>query len=434
MSASPPPLSFEPVRAALSTLRACETPEHAMWAMCRRKTVDACVRFLVDVRTVTTVPDALDATPTTARLLLTALLVHAHPSFLDDASGREAPDGCDADRAHSPTAVRQALAQSVAADAERFVETVANQHPTACARALVAFRASFEAWKRADREALLDVLVASYVNLAASVAEMDAVAAAAETEAETEAAAETAAEAATEAAADTAEETVVATKTEEETTCGETTDTAPSPTTLRESLHASMCGLEAKAAKLGVSATAFRTRVAAATPLPTSSSDEEEDNPNADAWAEAVATVASTCERAFWDAFTAKLQAGDLTPLRTQLDEVVAKLKALTPRRTDLHATLDQAIDVDLVVQMAEHDALDAPTFDVLVDTLVDTLVSLQAPAATPATRAWVAAWRAQCTGAEYTYATLLPPFFAALHRDIDAASDACAILRATLK
>ena len=117
--------------------------------------------------------------------------------------------------------------------------------------------------------------------------------------------------------------------------------------------------------------------------------------------------------------------------IRAKLDEVVAKLKALTPHRTDLHATLDQAIDVDLVVQMAEHDALDAPTFDALVDTLVDTLVSLQAPAATPATRAWVAAWRAQCSSSvEYVYATLLPPFFAALHRDIDAALGACAAVR----
>ena len=347
-----------------------------MRAMCQRTTVDACVRFLANVRTATAAPDALDATPKTARLLLTVLLVHAHPSFLlDDASEREAPDGSDS-RAHSPTAVRQALAQSVAADAERFVETVANQHPTACARALVAFRASFEAWKRADREALLDVLVASYVNLAASVAEMDAV-----------------------AAAETA--TTVA-KEGETTACGET-DTAPSPTTLRESLRASMHGLETKAAKLGVSSTGFRARVAAATPLPASSDEDEDDNENdpcTDAWAEAVAAVASTCERAFWDAFAAKLQAGDLTPLRAQLDEVVAKLKALTPHRTDLHATLDQAIDVDLVVQMAEHDALDAPTFNALADTLVDTLVSLQAPAATPATRAWVAAWRAQwCDG-----------------------------------
>lgn len=401
MSTSLPPLSFEPVRTALSTLRACETPEHAMRAMCRRPTVDACVRFLADVHTATAAPDALDATPTTARLLLTALLVHAHPSFLNDASER------DADRTHSPTAVRQALAKSVAADAERFVETVANQHPTACARALVAFRASFEAWKRADREALLDVLVASYVNLAASVAEMDAV-----------------------AAAETA--TTVATK--GETIIGET-DTAPSPTTLRESLCASMRGLETKAAKLGVSSAGFRARVAAATPLPASSDeDDNETDPRADAWAEAVAAVASTCERAFWDAFAAKLQAGDLTPLRAQLDEVVAKLKALTPHRTDLHATLDQAIDVDLVVQMAEHDALDAPTFDALADTLVDTLVSLQAPAATPATREWVATWRAQCQSAGYTYSALLPPFFAALHRDIDAASDACTAVRAALE
>ena len=227
-----------------------------------------------------------------------------------------------------------------------------------------------------------------------------------------------------------AAETATTVATEGDTACAETD--LPTPTTLRESLRASMRGLEAKAAKLGVSSAGFRARVAAVTPLP-ASSDADGDDPRADAWAEAVAAVASTCERAFWDAFASKLQAGDLTPLRAQLDEVVAKLKALTPHRTDLHATLDQAIDVDLVVQMAEHDALDAPTFDALADTLVDTLVSLQAPAATPATRAWVSAWRAQCRSAENTYATLLPPFFAALHRDIDAALDACAAVRASL-
>ena len=416
MSASPPspPLSFEPVRSALSMLRACETPEHAMWTMCQRTTVAACVQFWADVCAATTTDEdtiatpALDATPQTARLLLTALLVHVHPDFLDDASGREAPDGRDAcdrdDCARSPTtAARQALAQTVAADAERFVETVANQHPAACARALGAFRASFEAWKRADHEALLGVLVASYVNLAASVAEMDAVAA-------------------------------QATPSVDATASPLTPTPTPTPTTLRDDLCASMRGLESKAARLGVSAMAFHARVAAATPLPASSDDEGDEGENGEdssaAWAEAVASVASTCERAFWDAFTAKLRAGDLAPLRAQLDEVVTKLKALTPHRTDLHATLDRAVDVDLVVQMAEHDALDAPTFNTLVDTLVDTLVSLQAPAATQATRAWVAAWRAQCSSAEYVYATLLPPFFAALHRDIDAALGACAAVR----
>lgn len=360
--------------------------------MCQRTTVDQCVRFLEKVCTKTSTP-TLEATPKTARLLLTALLVHAHPSFLDHANEREAPDGRDVDRAYSASAVRRALSQAVASDAERLVETVANQHLTAFVRALVAFRASFEAWKCADREALLDILVGSYVNLAASIAEMDAVSVAAKEQPHEE------------------------------------TGPTPSPTTLRESLRASMRGLEAKAAKLGVSSTDFHMRVAVATPLPASS--DEDDDAHTSAWAEAVTAVASTCERAFWDAFTTKLQAGDLTPLRAQLDEVVAKLKALTPHRTDLHATLDRAVDVDLVVQMAEHDALDAPTFDALANTLIDTLVSLQAPAATPTTRAWVSTWRAQWCDGTHAYASLLPPFFSALHRDIDAALDACAEVRA---
>ena len=407
-------ISFESIRSALSTLRACTTPEHAMWAMYQRTTIAACVQFLEAVRAAMTdeMGSALDATPRNARLLLTALLVHTHPSFLDDASEREAPDGRDGkhegddvttaanEHALSPPTVRKALAQTVAANAERFVETVANRHPAACMRALVAFRDSFEAWKRADREALVDVLVASYVNLSASIAEMDAVAA--NTEAD-----------------------VVP-----------SSDNSPTPTTLRDDLCASLRGLETKAVRLGITATAFHARVAGATPLPVSS-DEEDDamavDPRATAWSEAVAAVASTCERAFWDAFTAKLQAGDLTPLRAQLNEVVAKLKALTPNRTDLHATLDRAVDVDLVVQMAEHDALDTRTFNTLADTLVNTLLSLQAPAATSATKAWVATWRAQWCDGTHVYATLLPPFFAALHRDIDAVSDACAAVRATL-
>lgn len=417
-----PSISFEPLRSALSTLRACKTPEHAMWAMCPDVTIEACVQFLEAVRAATakevSIVPTLDATPRNARLLLTALLVHTHPSFLDDASEREAPDGRDGkhegddvttaanDHALSPPTVRKALAQTVAANAERFVETVANRHLAACMRALVTFRTSFEAWKRADREALVDVLVASYVNLSASIAEMDAVAANTEVD-------------------------VVP-----------SSDDSPTPTTLRDDLCASLRGLETKAVRLGITATAFHARVAGETPLPVSSDEEddaEEDDamavdPRATAWSEAVAAVASTCERAFWDAFTAKLQAGDLTPLRAQLNEVVAKLKALTPNRTDMHATLDRAVDVDLVVQMAEHDALDTRTFNTLADTLVNTLISLQAPAATSATKAWIATWRAQWCDGTHAYAKQLPPFFAALHRDIDAVSDACVAVRATLE
>ena len=411
-----PSISFEPIRSALSTLRACTTPEHAMWAMCQHATIAACVQFLEAVRAAMTdeMGSALDATPRNARLLLTALLVHTHPSFLDDASEREAPDGCDGkhegddvttaanDHALSPPTVRKALAQTVAANAERFVETVANKHPAACMRALVAFRDSFEAWKRADREVLVDVLVAR-MNSPLHCGDGRS-------------------------------------RGKRGGGCGTLSDNSPTPTTLRDDLCASLRGLETKAVRRANSNGLPRAsgwRDAAAVSSDEADDAEEDDamavDPRATAWSEAVAAVASTCERAFWDAFTAKLQAGDLTPLRAQLNEVVAKLKALTPNRTDLHATLDRAVDVDLVVQMAEHDALDTRTFNTLADTLVNTLVSLQAPAATSATKAWVATWRAQWCDGTHVYATLLPPFFAALHRDIDAVSDACAAVRATL-
>lgn len=365
---------FNSLCSTLKDIRTCTTSEKAMCLLCKPSLVK---QTLCNLKKIEPTSDTCEYKPThgLARLLLTAFLVHAHPTCLTTMVS-ESIDSQDTNEEE----VRKALTSTVIAKTDTLIETLTNRNSDAFVHALFEFQTSFEAWKSADRIALLKVLVTSYVNLSSSVAQLDSV-------------------------------NVGSTDTL-------TNDSTPTPSTLRRDLCDSMRDIENKALRLGVSKTQFHMHVAVATPLPTS--DDEHDT--AQAWDEAVAAVSSVCERAFWDVFTEKLQNGDFDPLRVQLREVVDKLKALTPNRADLHAQLDEAIDVELIVQMASHNALDEPTFRRVANTLVDTLISLQAPAATPLTKQWKSVWEEQWCDGTHTYETLLPPFFRALHTDIDAA------------
>jgi hypothetical protein len=375
---------FNSLCSTLKDIRACATSEKAMCLLCKPSLVK---QTLCNLETIEPTSDTCEYKPTPglARLLLTAFLVHAHPTFLTTMVS-ESIDSQDT----SEEEVRKALTSTVIAKTDTLIETLTNRNSDAFVQALFEFRTSFEAWKSADRIALLKVLVTSYVNLSSSVAQLDSV-------------------------------NVGSTDTD-------TNESTPTPSTLRQDLCESMRDIESKALRLGVSKTQFHMHIAVATPLPTSDNEDEHDT--AQAWDEAVAAVSSVCERAFWDVFTEKLQNGDFDPLRVQLREVVDKLKALTPNRADLHTQLDEAIDVELIVQMASHDALDEPTFRRVANTLVDTLISLQAPAATPLTQQWKSIWEEKWCDGTHTYETLLPPFFRALHTDIDTALCACARLR----
>lgn len=371
---------FNSLCSTLKDIRACTTSEKAMCLLCKPALVK---QTLCNLEKIKPTSDTCQYEPTLglARLLLTAFLVHAHPTFLTTMVS-ESIDSQDTNEEE----VRKALTSTVIAKTDTLIETLTNRNSDAFVQALFEFRTSFEAWKSADRIALLKVLVTSYINISSSVAQLDSV-------------------------------NVGST---------DTNDSTPTRSSLRQDLCESMQEIESKALRLGVSKKQFHMHVAVATPLPTSDDEHE----TAQAWDEAVAAVSSVCERAFWDVFTEKLQNGDFDPLRVQLQEVVNKLKALTPNRADLHTQLDEAIDVDFIVQMASHNALDETTFHRVADTLIDTLISLQAPAATPLTKQWKSIWEEKWCDGTHTYETLLPPFFRALHTDIDAALHACTLLR----
>ena len=181
-------------------------------------------------------------TPGLARLLLTAFLVHAHPTFLTTMVS-ESIDSQDTNEEE----VRKALTSTVIAKTDTLIETLTNRNSDAFVQALFEFRTSFEAWKTADRIALLKVLVTSYVNLSSSVAQLDSV-------------------------------NVGSTDTL-------TNDSTPTPSTLRRDLCDSMRDIENKVLRLGVSKTQFHMHVAVATPLPTSDNEDEHDT--AQAWDEA---------------------------------------------------------------------------------------------------------------------------------------------------
>lgn len=156
-----------------------------------------------------------------------------------------------------------------------------------------------------------------------------------------------------------------------------------------------MRDIEHRAARLGYSVEDLRN--AELPPPPTTVAIEE--------------GVQDICKRAFWDVFTEKFAAGDMSGLRVILTEIRDRLKAITPNRTDLCTELDEKIDADFIVPQIEGGAFHAEQFHRLTDFIRQRIKALQAAADDGDTATWWSEFNTQCASGK-TYVELLPPFF----------------------
>lgn len=137
-------------------------------------------------------------------------------------------------------------------------------------------------------------------------------------------------------------------------------------------------------------------------------------------------SVDAVVKKAFWDAFVARLDKKHTDQLALLLNEVKHKLNALTPSRTDMHQTIDRAIDTSLIVQMVQHDCLDANHFLKVTSFVIEHIQATQAPAHTTATQEWYGKWRSRFLSGELTFARLCAQFLARAHEDIDRTQEVC--------
>ena len=141
-------------------------------------------------------------------------------------------------------------------------------------------------------------------------------------------------------------------------------------------------------------------------------------------------TIESVVKRAFWDAFVARLEDKHTDQLVLLLDELCHKLKHVTPSRHDIHATIDQAIDTQLIVQMVQHECLDAPHFLRVTTFVVDHIQRTQAPARQSNTQQWYRDWQTTFHKGQHTFAQSCAQFLESVHCEIDLIIEACRQVR----
>ena len=141
-------------------------------------------------------------------------------------------------------------------------------------------------------------------------------------------------------------------------------------------------------------------------------------------------SLESVVKRAFWDAFVARLEAKHTDQLTLMLDELKHKLKELTPSRSDLHTSIDAAVDTSLVVQMVRHGCLDAPEFLRITDFVVEHIHRTQAPADRTRTEHWHTRWHEAFQSGAHSFGRLCALFLEDAHTDIDNIAKALEALR----
>lgn len=277
---------------------------------------------------------------------------------------------------------RRTDAQALLRAVEQLLEACATRHVPSVRTRLTAFIGAFDAWRRDDRERLVSTLVASWRNV-------------------------------------------------------DITARSPHCTDdLRARVVDVQKTLLERARGLGVSEEAFRARVVAAGVGGDGDAVARDvaDRTGAETGAETGAgaeTVADVVRRAFWDDFRRRLTEHDTTQLEALLHELLAAINALTPHRTDLHQTLQTAVDVDLLAQMVRHDCLDADHFGSATRALVDRVASLVAPARAEPLRRWYDEWVE--VSPSNPCIDRFPPFLDKLHTEVALAQRACDAVRAAL-
>jgi hypothetical protein len=139
---------------------------------------------------------------------------------------------------------------------------------------------------------------------------------------------------------------------------------------------------------------------------------------------EAEERLAQTWKKAYWDRF-AELMAEsppDLSQLVQTLRDLRSRIIGLTPSREDLRAQIVARIDLDLIEQMIDNDALGVSELSELVHFMVGRLRDLEAPAENEATDAWLQQMAAELATLPtmQQWAVLLPRAFIYVSDKID--------------
>ncbi|MES1912784.1 MAG: hypothetical protein MHM6MM_005008 [Cercozoa sp. M6MM] len=132
------------------------------------------------------------------------------------------------------------------------------------------------------------------------------------------------------------------------------------------------------------------------------------------------AIIAEESSKLYWRKFEQKLEGEDYSQVVEFLNEVAARLKALTPNRADLHALLDAAMDRDLLAQMIDRKVLDGMTFYKVFKVIHTSIKNLQAASMDREWQAWHDEQVALFTKPDARWSKILPGMFNRIFTQLD--------------
>ena len=99
--------------------------------------------------------------------------------------------------------------------------------------------------------------------------------------------------------------------------------------------------------------------------------------------------VETTYKKAYWDRLKEDINNKNYDSLLLILEEIRARIALMTPKRIDVHQRIAEFIDIELIKQMLEHDAMDNKFIVGLVNYIIITLKELEAPVQNDKTEKW---------------------------------------------
>lgn len=104
---------------------------------------------------------------------------------------------------------------------------------------------------------------------------------------------------------------------------------------------------------------------------------------------EARENVVNVVYKAYWDRFQESIKEKEWEQLINFMKEVKTMLKEIVPNRTDIHQEIEDKIDVDILKQRLENDAMSLDDIYIIMEYIVKMIKQFQAPADDNDTEEW---------------------------------------------
>jgi hypothetical protein len=150
---------------------------------------------------------------------------------------------------------------------------------------------------------------------------------------------------------------------------------------------------------------------------------------------EVAENITGIVHNAFWDNFKAELSAEppNYLTIIPMLEDTVIMLKTCIPHRLDIQAEIDEHIDIALIRQMIEHNAIDNATILDLVNYIVTKLIFFDSELMDTENNAWHEELMSSLMSG-VPFKDFFPKFFKKLFEKLEKINEFCELIRKTFE